>query len=207
MSVFDVLTLAIAAIALALSATTFWSTEFRRGRILLSKPTILFFGWDTKDNEDVPKIMLRAALFSTGARGHILESLYLVVNTADGKTIFPFWGYGSESSLVRGSGLFVGPEGYSAYHHFNPLPDDNTFSYASGQCSVEVWAEVVGLKADVMLGKFGLDLPNGSVSTPLLHHEGGVLWTWSPAEKIYVPEVSSRPDLRAATPVPGFTTK
>jgi hypothetical protein len=207
MTAFDLLTLTIAVVALGLSAVGLWLAEFRRGRVLLSKPTIFFFGWDVNGTEDTPKILLRSALFSTGRRGHIVENLYTIVTNANGKTTFPFWGYDAGNSMVRGSGLFVGPEGHSAYHHFNPLPDDESFSYVPGTCSVEIWAEVVGTKKSVLLGRYGFDLPSGPVSTALMHHEGGVLWTWSPIEKRYVPEISPRPDLHSSTPVPGLSSQ
>ncbi|HET7413858.1 MAG TPA: hypothetical protein VFJ18_14475 [Pararhizobium sp.] len=80
--------IAIAFVALVVSIINFWLTQFRRGQLCLSQPTIFFFGWDLSD-EDAPKIMLRAALFSTGNRGLFVENLYLKVENEAGGFDFP----------------------------------------------------------------------------------------------------------------------
>lgn len=187
------LTLAIALAALVLSVWNFWFTQLRRGRVLLTQPTIFFFGWDRQSNRHMPKIMFRSALFSSGNKGQMLESMYVLVKTVDGQFEFPFWGYDDGNGMVRGSGLFVGPTGHVAYHHFNPLNDEYVFAYSGANYEIEVWAKAFNQKGDVLLGKYQFLLEDSKLAAELAHTESGVLWSWSPQDRRYYPEASKRP--------------
>lgn len=208
-TLFNFLTLAVALIALALSAWNFWLTQLRRGRVLLTQPTIFFFGWDRQGDHHMPKIMFRSALFSSGNKGRILESMYVLVKTVDGQFEFPFWGYDDGKGMVRGSGLFVGPTGHVAYHHFNPLNDEHNFAYSGTNYDIEVWAKVFSQNGNILLGKYQFCLEDSNLATELAHGESGVLWSWSPQEQKYYPESWKRPfewPLQPFLPLPSNAT-
>ncbi|MFY9699402.1 MAG: hypothetical protein WAK34_13970 [Rhodoplanes sp.] len=116
---------------------TLWLTHFRRGKLLLSQPTIFFFGWDVGERTTA-KIMFRSVLFCTSKRGLVLENLYLKVRNRSDNFTFSFWGYDDGKGMVRGSGVFVSETGIAAYHHFNPGLDDEDFEFISGEYHVEV---------------------------------------------------------------------
>jgi hypothetical protein len=115
------------------------------------------------------------------------------VKTADGQFEFPFWGYDDGKGMVRGSGLFVGSTGHVAYHHFNPLNDEHSFAYSGNDYEIEVWAKVFNQNKNLLLGKYQFHLDDPSLALELAHHESGVLWSWSPEDRGYSPEVSRRP--------------
>lgn len=191
-TVISLVSIAIALAALAVSALNFWLTQLRRGQVRLSQPTIFFFGWDKHDEEDVPKIMFRSALFSTGNRGHFVENLYIVVKNGAGDFTFPYWGYDDGKGMVKGSGLFIGTTGHIAYHHFNPVHVQDDFFYEAGKYQVEVWAQIFGFHRATMLGKYELSLDEGQFAVKLSHHESGVMWNWSPSDRIYYAELRDR---------------
>ena len=66
----------ISVLSLCISLTTAWLTLFRRGRLLMTRPNIVFFGFD-----DVPKttakIFLRTLLYSTAVRGQVVEGMFV----------------------------------------------------------------------------------------------------------------------------------
>ena len=186
------MTFGVALAALALSAWNFWVSQVRRGNAYLSRPTIFFFGWD-RQKEDIPKIMFRSALFTSGNRGRIVESIHVFVKTIDGRFAFPFWGYDDGKGMVRGSGLYVGTTGHIAYHHFNPIHDDDRFSYSGESYEIEVWAKLFAKSDDVLLGRYEFHLNDKAMALSLAEHQIGILWNWSPSERKYYPEASQRP--------------
>jgi hypothetical protein len=193
MGALETVSLLIAIAALALSGWTFWLTQLHIGKLQLTRPTILFFGWDLQDDEDVPKIMLRSALFSTSNRGQILENLYLVISHAGKHYEFPFWGYDGGEGMVRGSGLYVGQEGHIAYHHFNPLESYEDFKFGIGDYSIKIMGKTYGSPNEMELGSYNLNLKNGPETDYLKNHDGGVLWSWSPTKSEYLASASYRP--------------
>ena len=65
----DTISIIIATIALTISAITAWLTLFRRGRVRMTQPTVIFFGPDSPNS---PKVFLRTLLYSTSKRGQII---------------------------------------------------------------------------------------------------------------------------------------
>jgi hypothetical protein len=63
----------ISAISLGLSVTVAWLTLLRRGNLGMTQAMLIGFLHEA----DEPKIFLRALLYATGKRGHIVEALYL----------------------------------------------------------------------------------------------------------------------------------
>ena len=81
--------LVIAIVSLCISVLTAWLTLLRRGRLPMTKPAMVFFGFD-----DVPrttaKIFLRTLLYSTAARGQVVEGMFakLKHNAANRCSVF-----------------------------------------------------------------------------------------------------------------------
>ena len=97
----------ISIFALAVSAATAWITLFRRGRILMTQPTVIYFGADGSRFGLEPrhqKIFFRTLLYSTGKRGHIVENMFITLRRGETRQNFNIWVYGDDE-LRRGSML------------------------------------------------------------------------------------------------------
>ena len=92
-------------------------------------------------------------LFTTGKRGHIIESMFLKVRCGEATQTFNFWMYGETKALMIGSGLRVGEDGVSFNHHFPPPKDNSAFQFLDGEHLIEVYASLVNRKAPVLLAK------------------------------------------------------
>lgn len=132
---------------------TAWLTLLRRGTVRMTKPTIVYFGPDgasRKAGPAKPKIFLRSLVYSTGKRGHIIESMFATVRRGETRQTFNVWVYG-EDKLARGSAIYVGETGVACNHHFL-LPEDGTrFEFLAGDYRLDVYAALVGRSASLHL--------------------------------------------------------
>src|SRR5438270_567542 len=146
------ITVTLSAFALAVSAATAWLTLFRRGRLRMTQPTVVFFGPDggTSNRQPRPKVFLRALLFSTSKRGRVIESLHVRLSRGETRQNFNIWVYGDEK-LVRGSGLFVGESGVASNHHFLLPEDAPRYTFLPGTYVLEIFARILGEKAHRLL--------------------------------------------------------
>jgi hypothetical protein len=142
----------IAGLALILTLYQLWVTSVRRGKVLMTRPTsIAFVHDDSRVDRDGgrAKIYLRALLYSTGQRGHVVDSMYvrLLWSTPEGvhRRTFSVWVFG-EDRLARGSGLYVGPTGVAMNHHFVLGSLEPEFAFAEQRYTIEVYASIVGWK-------------------------------------------------------------
>lgn len=178
-------------VALALSLFTLWFTILRRGTVRSTHPSFIAVRYDFVGKK-VPqaKIFLRALLFSTGKRGHVVETLFLRVAEGGRRTEFSFWGHG-DKELIRGSGLFVPETGIATNHHFNPLDADTLFMFSGGIYSVELVAKLVGRKRLVSLWTIKLEIPAEAYAASIAK-ETAVFYSWSPEQSRYVASIESR---------------
>ena len=136
------ISLTISVLALFISALTGWLTLLRRGTVLMTWPTVIYFGPDggsEKGTRPGLKIYLRTLLYATSRRGRIVEGMYVRVRRRETIQNFNVWVYG-EQNLHRGSGLFVPENGFSSNHHFL-LPEDGTeFRFLAGEYLIDVHA-------------------------------------------------------------------
>jgi hypothetical protein len=125
--------LGISCLALLVSGITAWLTFFRKGELVMTQPTVVFFGPDgSRFDSNKNKVYLRTLLYSTAKRGPVLESLHVSLQRNESKQNFNIWVYGEKGNLTRGSGLFVAQDGVTFDHHFL-LPDDGAdFQFLSG---------------------------------------------------------------------------
>lgn len=193
----DAWTLGIAVLALLGSAYTAWLTLLRRGTVRMTQPTVVFFGPDggRPDRAPKPKVFLRTLLYSTADRGQVLENMYVILRRGAESTTFAIWVYGDQS-LVRGSGLFVGREGFAANHHFL-LRDNTSFVFQPGNYDLEVFATTAGEKHAKSLWKLALTVPAES-GTQLGSGGAGLYFDWNPESRIFERHLES-PALANAT--------
>ena len=192
-STIALLSVPISVLALGVSGLTLWLSHLRQGHIPMTRPAIFFFGWDKPDHPS-PKIFFRSLLFSTANSGRVLENMYIRVKSPPGEAIFSFWGHtNSESnSLTRGSGLFIGKEGFLANHHFNPDPSIAVNNpYPMGEYEIEVITRQFGDTTDRKLGRFVLQLDQ-EMATSLEKKDEAVMWTLNPRVHSYHAEHSQR---------------
>ena len=144
------MSLAISILSICVSISTAWLTLFRRGRLAMTKPTIVFFGFD-----DVPKItakiLLRALLYSTAVRGQIVEGMFAKLNHKDSSQTFCLWIYFEGKQPSVGSGLYVGQTGVAVNHHFLLSVNPPSYEFTSGAYEIEVFARLVGKLQPVRL--------------------------------------------------------
>lgn len=146
----------ISVISLSVSVVAFWFTWLKRGRLSMTKPTVIFFGYDSVPR--LPKIFLRTLLYSTSARGQVVEAMYVKLCQKGPEQIFSFWGYGETNKLTAGSGLFVGQTGIALNHHFVLSVQHTGYQFVDGQYSIIVFARVAGRSTPIKLDAISLTL-------------------------------------------------
>ena len=167
----DPVSLAISTLSLAISAVTAWLNFFRRGTVKMTRPTVIFFGYDTVPRRRTPKIFLRTLLYSTSARGRVVETMYVKLCRGGSEQIFSFWGYGETNKLTAGGGLFVEQTGIALNHHFVLSVQHTGYQFVEGAYSILVFARVVGRSTPIKLYTISLKLSKVDAGTYLA---GGV---------------------------------
>lgn len=160
----------ISLVSLAISLGTFWLAFLDRGRLKMTKPTIVFFGFDTVP-KPTPKVFLRTLLYSTATRGQVIEGMYVKVRHGEAERIFSFWGYGETEKLSPGSGLHISRTGFAANHHFVLSVHEADYQFEPGLYEIDVIADVVGCEKPITLSTIKLTLSDELAAT-LQRHEG-----------------------------------
>ncbi len=188
------MSIALSFIALAVSCVTAWLTLFRRGRLRMTQPTVVFFGPDggaRPAQRPRLKVFLRTLLFSTSRQGQTIESLHVNLQRGESKQNFSIWVYGDQR-LSRGSGLFVPAEGVACNHHFL-LPEDGTdFRLLAGDYTLRVFAKKVGVAVSFELAAIRLRISE-SHAKELEDDNAGIYFDWGPDQQAYHPHIDRRP--------------
>lgn len=166
----DYISIPISLVSLAISLGTFWLAFMDRGRLKMTKPTIVFFGFDEVP-KPTPKVFLRTLLYSTATRGQVVEGMYAKVRRCNNERIFSFWGYGETEKLSAGSGLHISRTGLAANHHFVLSVHEADYRFESGSYEIDVIADLVGRKKPITLATIELSLSD-ELATALERHEG-----------------------------------
>jgi len=145
----------------------------------MAQPTLISFSYDGREDYDVPKVMLRALIYATGKRGHLIENMFLNLHHQGRKHGFAVWGF-AEGKLDRGGGLFVPDTGVVAYHHFNPI-DEFDFRFTPGEYQIEVFGAVVGRKASLKLFSGTVRMDHVKALEPSTVY----YFNWDPADRRY----------------------
>lgn len=190
-STIPMLALIVAAFALAVSAITAWLTLLRKGEILMTRPTIIYFGPDGGVDAPHDKVFLRSLLYSTGKRGHIIENMFVRLHRGETRQNFNIWVYG-ENKLSRGSGLFVPETGFATNHHFMLPPDGTAFQFSPGKYVLEIFVTKVGTTVPRLLYTVPLEVrPEIFVEFKQPGH--GLYFDWGPDSGQYFAHVRPRP--------------
>jgi hypothetical protein len=179
----DYATIIISSIALIISAFNLWLTVLRRGKIRMVHPPLITF---TRDGPGGPqKVVLRSLLFSTGNRGNLVESMYVILSKDGKRWEYPIWNCAENSpnSAVPGGGLFIGRDGASYYQHFLSLDGEACVSFEPGLYHLEVFATVLGRRRPHLLRAVDLYVPELVSPTQSLRYD------WNPVSKKYHPEI------------------
>lgn len=181
----------ISVLALVISGLTAWFTLLRRGIIRMTQPTLVFFGPDGQNGP--PKVFLRTLLYSSAKRGQIVENMFVRLHRSESAQNFSIWVYG-DSSLSRGSGLFVGENGVTCNHHFLLPKNGSRFEFLSGEYTVETYASLVGRKKPILLNEIRLNvLPEQAEAMKMKN--AGVFFDWGPDAGTYHSHIDVRLDL------------
>jgi hypothetical protein len=121
-----------------LSIITLWLTQFRRGHLKMTRPSLIVLIREMPSC--TPKIFLRTLLYSSAIKGCVVENMFLRVHQSFGAYRFDFWGYGEFEKLTHGSGLYVGQTGIAYNHHFTLARGSGEFVFWSGEYRMEVFA-------------------------------------------------------------------
>lgn len=180
----------ISLMALIVSACTMYFAWLRRGRLAMTKPALVFFGYDAVPRS-IPKIFLRTLLYSTAPQGKMIEGMYVKLRRGDVERTFGFWGYGEATKLSPGSGLYVSQAGVAANHHFVLSVHQPHYEFAAGEYIVRVYARQVGEHEPVLLTEIRLVLDERHAAA--LSNKSGVLFELEPDTQAYAGHPSERP--------------
>ena len=188
------ISLFVSVLALTISGLTAWLTLLRRGTVLMTQPTVIFFGPDGGPSSGEPrwKVYLRTLLYSTSKRGRIIESMYVRLRRGETSQNFNIWTYGGKNELVRGSGLFVPETGVAFNHHFLLPPDGTSFRFLEGHYSLEVFASLVGDHKSLLLYSVRLEV-SPSQAKALGEDDNGLYFDWGPDAARYHTSIHSKP--------------
>lgn len=186
--------IAISVLALIVSAITAWLTLLKRGTLLMTRPTQIYFGSDRspgKDGRPSLKIYLRTLLYSTAKRGRIVEGMYVRLRRRETVQNFNVWVHGEEH-LHIGSGLFVPDSGVSLNHHFL-LPQDGTeFKFLAGDYMIDVYASIVGKRDPHPLKSIALTV-TAEQAVELTAPGQGLYFDWGPEVGQYHSHIRQHP--------------
>jgi hypothetical protein len=187
------LSFGISCLALLVSGITAWLTFFRKGKLVMTQPTVVFFGPDgSRFDSDKNKIYLRTLLYSTAKRGQVLESLHVSLHRNESKQNFNIWVYGEKGNLKRGSGLFVAQEGVTFDHHFLLPEDGANFQFLSGTYTLVVSAKLVSEKTKTLM-IITLAISE-SQATQLSEPNTGIYYDWGPDQQAYHSHIDKKPE-------------
>jgi hypothetical protein len=194
--------LGISILALAVSAVTAWMTLFQRGRVVMTRPTVIYFGPDGSRFGAEPKhrkVFLRTLLYSTGKRGHVIENMFVTLRRGELRQNFNIWVYGDDE-LRRGSRLYVPEDGVATNHHFLAPRDLESFTFSSGNYTLEVFATLAGSAQAQSLFVVHLDVTQEAANS-IREGDAGLYFDWGPDAARYSHHVTSPTPLKAQASV------
>ena len=187
----------ISLLALSVSGATAWLTLFKRGKLLMTQPTSIFFGPDGGFFESTRnKVYLRTLLYSSSRKGQVIESMHVTLERGETKQNFSIWVHGGQKGdLFRGSGLFVTHEGVTLNHHFLLPPDGSDFKFLAGNYTLKVFAKLVGGSKPTLLFSIPL-VVSESQAEELKQKQAGLFFDWGPDQGNYYShiDIKSEPD-------------
>jgi hypothetical protein len=182
----DPVSTTLSVLALVVSGVTAWMNLLRTGALRMTRPTFISFNYDKvgpSSRTIKPKIFVRGLLYSTGARGRVVQNMFTTLRVGESTHYFSVWGHGN-TSLSRGSGLFAPPTGIAENHHFNPSDGYPEFRFSAGEYQLKVFAEVVADSRPKELCSVHLSVSDDALPQPL-GDEAAIWFDWDPNKKQY----------------------
>lgn len=173
----------ISLMSLAVSVSTMYFAWLRRGRLCMTRPSVVFFGFDPVPKWTA-KIFLRTLLYSTSVKGQVIESMHAKLSRDGIEESFSFWGHGEAAKITPGSGLYVGQTGVSANHHFVLSVHRSAYEFAAGTYTIEVFALLVGGLAPKRLSRISVEVDDQQAAA--LRERKGVLFELQPEDGTYL---------------------
>jgi hypothetical protein len=170
-----VLSIFLGAGSFALSLYTLWLTQLYRGRIKMTRPTLVFMA---REDDGRYKIFLRTHLFCTSQTGRVVEGMHVRLHNRTGSHIFDLWGYGETDKLSLGSGLFVGRNGVTYNHHFILRRDKHEFLFWEGDYRLEIFASLVGDRRPTKLMEINLTVDSQTAAEMVQIAQLGAFFEW-----------------------------
>jgi hypothetical protein len=180
----------ISVLALVVSGATLWLSHLRKGKLKMTKPTVIFFGPDGGER-GTSKLYLRTLLYSTAKRGVVLEHLYVRLRRGETQQNFNIWVYG-DKDLARGSGLFIGQEGVATNHHFLLPTDIGNFEFVAGDYRLEVFGKTVEQDRVHLLSAIDLVI-SPAEAADLKKPDHGINFDWGPDANRYQTKIEGKP--------------
>ena len=183
--------IAISILALSVSVFNLWLTWFHRGTIRMTVPSMVVFAYDRRGEPGRvdPKVMVRTLLFTTGAQGHAIETLFLRLRHDGSERVFPVWGLATDK-LDAGGGLFVGKTGVTAWHHFVASEAARAFQFKPGHYELDICVRVDGRSRSAKLWTAAVSLPD---TASMSCHDGSeqVWFDRNPESGDFQPRIAS----------------
>lgn len=177
----------VSLLSLGVSGTTMYFTWLRRGRLAMTKPNIVFFGYEAAGNRPTAKIFLRTLLYSSSTQGKMVERMFAKLIHGGKAQVFGFWGHGWTTELSPGSGLYVGQTGVSSNHHFTLSMHQPAYDFEAGEYTLQIFAQQPGETAPAMLSEIKLTVDDERAKQ--LAQRKGVMFVLEPETQKYVGQV------------------
>lgn len=165
---------------------TFWLLYFYKGKIKMTQPTLIAFGYDSSNIRE-PKIYLRTLIVNTAKRGRIVENIFLKVHRGESLQNFNIWVYGQKNNLSRGSGIYIGQDGIVCDHHFLLPKDCTSYEFSPGNYNIEVYFSILGVKKYFLGRTLELVLSHEHVKN--IKEGKMIFFDWAPNTKTYYASV------------------
>ena len=193
----------IAMLSLSVSLAVAWLTLVHRGRLRMTRPSLVVLTRADGPDPEAPKIFMRMMLYSTGKRGHVVENLFAKVRRAESTQPFLFWSYGETNKLSVGSGIYVNQGGHVANHHFLLTAESRDYRLLAGKLTIDVYAVFDRDEQPTLLRSIDIFLPEEAAKA-LLNDSGAVLFfAWDPEAGKYRSRVNSRSHSAPRLPAAG----
>jgi hypothetical protein len=186
----NIVSIVIAGLSLVVSVFAFWQTSLHKGKVKMTKPTIVALAFD--GIKGPPKVFLRMLLYNTSKQGAIIETMFLEIESNGVRQVFEVWGYGlgefyenGREKLVKGSGMYVSEQGVAYNHHF-VAARNREYIFSSGVHTIKVYAIIKGKKTK--LSEIEVEVTEELAAT-LAKQTLNVLFDWSYESKSYIAQL------------------
>jgi hypothetical protein len=186
----SIIPIIISSLALLISIITFWLTRIKKGKIKMTKPTIIFFGPDGV-GADHKKIFIRTLLYSTADNGRYIQNMFIKLHRGENIQNFNVWVY-DNNGLVRGSGLFINKSGIACNHHFLMPKDGTNYDFIEGEYLLQVFVEPVD-RSPIMIFQQKLFITSNQ-QNEIINKKAGIYFDWAPNTQNYFSHIDNGPD-------------